>query len=114
MKERLDRYGFVNRSHLGLAATFIERAEILRAKRQNVGELLSTYGIHDGNIMLDRMPFDYESVQDYPAELVIGIEIYRHSRPTEFNGTRRGAGALSPGGQAASMRPLVVIWTFIP
>ena len=114
VKERLDRYGFVDRSHLGLAATFIERPEILRAKRQNVGELLSTYGIYDGNIMLDRMPFDYESVKDYPAELVIGIEIYRHSRPTEFNGTRSGAGALSPGGQAASMRPLVVIWTFIP
>ncbi len=114
VKERLDRYGFVDRSRQGLAATFVERAEILRAKRQNIGELLSTYGIYDGNIMLDRMPFDYESVKDYPAELVIGIEIYRHSRPTEFNGTRSGANILSPGGQAAAMRPLVVIWTYIP
>ena len=114
VKQRLERDGFVDRSHLGLAAMFIERPEILRAKRQNVGELLSTYGIYDGNIMLDRMPFDYESVKDYPAELVIGIEIYRHSRPNEFNGTRSGATALSPGGMAASMRPLVVIWTYIP
>jgi hypothetical protein len=114
VKERLVRYGFVDRSHLGLAATFVERPEILRARRQNIGELLSTYGIYDASILLDRMPFDYGSVQDYPAELVIGIEIYRHSRPTEFNGTRSGATALSPGGIAASMRPLVVIWTYIP
>jgi hypothetical protein len=99
---------------MGLAATFVQRPEILRAKRETVGELLSIYGIYDASIMLDRMPFDYGSVRDYPAELVIGIEIYRHSRPTEFNGTRSGATSLSPGGLAASMRPLVVIWTYIP
>ena len=114
VKERLDHDGFIERSRLGLAATFIERADILRKMPQNIGELLDTYGIHDGNIMLDRMPFDYESVRDYPAELVIGVEIYRHSRPTEFNGTRRGPGALSPGGQAAAAQPRVLIWTFIP
>ena len=114
VKQRLDRDGFVQRSHLGLAATFVERPEILRARRQTVGELLSNYGIYDGSIMLDRMPFDYESVKDYPAEMVIGIEIYRHSRPTEFNGTRSGPTAFSPGGMAASMRPLVLIWTYIP
>jgi hypothetical protein len=63
VKERLDRYGFVDRSHQGLAATFVQRAEILRAKRRNVGGL-STYGIYD-NIMLDRMPFDER--EGYPA-----------------------------------------------
>jgi hypothetical protein len=114
VKERLDRYGFIQRSHLGIAATFVERPEILRLKRQNIGELLATYGIYDANIMLDRMPFEYEFVRDYPAELVIGMEIYRHSRPTEFNGTRSGPTMMSAGGLAASMRPLVVIWTYIP
>jgi hypothetical protein len=114
VKQRLDRDGFIDRSHLGISGTFIQRADILRLRRETVGDLLAVYGVHDGQIMLDRMPFDYESVRDYPAELVIGVEIYRHSRPTEFNGTRRGPGALSPGGQAASMQPLVVIWTYIP
>jgi hypothetical protein len=114
VKERLNRDGFVDRSHLGISGTFVQRADILRLQRQTVGDLLAVYGVHDGDIMLDRMPFDYESVRDYPAELVIGVEIYRHSRPTEFNGTRRGPGALSPGGQAASMQPLVLIWTYIP
>lgn len=114
VKERLDHDGFIERSRLGLAATFVERADILRKMPQNIGELLATYGIYDASIMLDHMPFDYESVRDYPAELVIGVEIYRHSRPTEFNGTRRGPGALSPGGQAAGAQPLVLIWTFIP
>jgi hypothetical protein len=47
---------------------------------------------------MDRMPVDYELLRDYPADLVIGIEIYRHNRPTEFNGTRRGATIMSSGG----------------
>jgi hypothetical protein len=114
VKERLEMNGFIVRSRMGLAATFVERADVLRLKRQNVGELLSSYGIYDASIVLDRMPFEYEWVRDYPADLVIGIEIYRHSRPTEFNGTRSAATMLSPGGMAASMRPLVVIWTYIP
>jgi len=65
-----------------------------------------------GNI--DRMPVDYETLRDYPAGLVIGVEIYRHQRPQEFNMTRAAPGILSPGGQAAGMSALVVIWTYIP
>ena len=72
-------------------------------------ELLDVYGIRGGTILLDRMPFDYESVRDYPANLVIGVEIYRHSRPTEFNMTRSGPNMFDPGGLANSMQPLVVI-----
>jgi hypothetical protein len=114
VKEKLDRNGFISRSHLGVAATFVQRSDILRAGRQTLGDLLAIYGIYDGAIMLDRMPFDVASVRDYPADLVIGMEIYRHSRPTEFNMTRRGANIMDPGGMANSMQPLVVIWTFIP
>ena len=112
VKERLDRVGFVERSRLGVSATFVRRAEILRRRPQTVGDILSAYGIRAGTFMLDRMEFDYESIRDYPAELVIGVEIYRHSRPVEFNMTRRGPMSLSPGGHAASMQPLVLIWTF--
>ena len=60
------------------------------------------------------MPTDYDMLSNYPADMVLGIEIYRHGRPQEFNMTRSGANIMSPGGQRALMLPLVVIWTFIP
>jgi hypothetical protein len=115
VKERLDRVGYLNRSHLGISATFIDRADILRRKPLTVADILSTYGIHDqAEFLMDRMPVDYELLRDYPADLVIGVEIYRHNRPTEFNGTRRGPNMLSAGGMANAMMPQVLIWTFIP
>lgn len=114
VKQKLDRVGFQDRYHSGQSGTFIERAEILRRQSFTVADILSAYGIHDGDFVLDRMPTDYDTMRDYPADLVIGIEIYRHGRPTEFNMTRAAPGILSPGGQSALMLPLVVIWTFIP
>jgi hypothetical protein len=115
VKERLDRVGYLTRYHSGLAATFIDRADILRRKPLTVADILSTYGIHDqAEFIMDRMPVDYDLLRDYPADLVIGVEIYRHNRPSEFNGTRRGPTMLSAGGMANSMMPQVVIWTFIP
>jgi len=114
VKQRLEQKGFIDRSHLGIAGTFVDRAEILRRRPQTLEDVLGWYGIHGGTITLDNMPIDYEGVRDYPADLVIGVEIYRHSRPTQFNGTRRGPNIMSPGGQAASMEPLVLVWTFIP
>ena len=115
VKERLDRVGFLSRYHSGMSATFVDRADILRRKPLTVADILSTYGIHDrAEFIMDRMPVDYDLLRDYPADLVIGVEIYRHNRPTEFNGTRRGPTLLSSGGLANSMLPQVVIWTFIP
>jgi hypothetical protein len=114
VKQKLDRNGFLDRYHSGQSGTFIQRADILRRQAFTVADILSAYGIHDGDFVLDRMPADYDMLRDYPADLVIGIEIYRHGRPTEFNMTRSAPGILSPGGQSALMLPLVVIWTFIP
>jgi len=114
VKKRLEQNGYVDRTHLGLAAEFVDRAEILRRKPQTVRDILAVYGIYGGTFLLDRMPVDYETVKDYPADLVIGVEIYRHQRPQEFNMTRSVPGILSPGGQAAAMAALVVIWTYIP
>jgi len=80
-----------------------------------VADILSTYGIHEqAEFIMDRMPVDYDLLRDYPADLVIGVEIYRHNRPTEFNGTRRGATIMSSGGMSNLMMPQVLIWTFIP
>ena len=44
-----------------------------------------------------------DGLRDYPADLVIGVEVYRHGRPTEFNGTRRDPGLMSPGGMAPQL-----------
>jgi hypothetical protein len=115
VKERLDRVGYLSRYRSGVAGTFIDRADILRRKPLTVADILSTYGIHDrAEFIMDRMPVDYDLLRDYPADLVIGVEIYRHNRPTEFNGTRRGPTIMSAGGMANLNMPQVVIWTFIP
>ena len=113
-KQKLDGNGFFTREHSGMSGTFIERDEILKRNPLNVAELLEWYGVSSGDIVMDRMPSDFESLRAYPADLVLGIEIYRHGRPTEFNGTRFAPTMMSPGGLQASMAPLVVIWTFIP
>jgi hypothetical protein len=112
--QKLFRTGFSSRQHSGSSGTFIDRAEVLKRNRQTVAELLEGYGVHDGDIVMDRIPMDFESLRTYPADLVLGIEIYRHGRPVEFNGTRNVPTMLSRGGLSASMAPLTVIWTFIP
>jgi hypothetical protein len=112
-KEKLDRTGYFSRRNSGESGTFIDRAEILKRQPQTVEDLLRYYGVHDGDILMDRMPSDFDSIRYYPADLVLGIEIYRHGRPTEFNGTRSIPTMFTPGGLQASMAPLIVIWTFI-
>jgi hypothetical protein len=115
VKERLDRVGFLNRYRSGGSGTFIDRADILRRKPLTVADILNSYGIYDqAEFIMDRMPVDYDLLRDYPADLVIGVEIYRHNRPTEFNGTRRGPTMMASGGMANLMLPQVLIWTFIP
>lgn len=114
LKQKLDRVGFFDRSHSGQSGTFIDRAEILRRQSMTVADILSAYGIHEGNVTLDRMPSDFDMLRSYPADLVVGIEIYRHGAPTEFNMTRQGPGVLSPGGMSNLMMPTIIIWTYIP
>ena len=114
VKQRLDRNGFLSREHSGNSGTFIDRTEILRRQPQTVADILSAYGIHDGAFLLDRMPVDIDLLRNYPADLVIGVEIYRHGRPTEYNMTRRAPSMFSPGGAAAARQVMVLIWTYIP
>ena len=113
-KQRLDRIGFVDRSHSGLSGSFVDRAAISKSRRQYLDEVLEEYGIHSGDVMLDRIPLDFEDVRGYPADLVLGIEIYRHGRPTEFSGTRNGPNMFAPGGVQNAMKALIVVWTFTP
>lgn len=109
VKQQLDRRGFTSRSHLGISATFLNRKEILRRNRNYLGDILSAYGVHNGDVVIDRMPLTFDDVRDFPAELVIGIEIYRHNRPAEFGGTMAAGSVMRTGGLRP---PLVVVWTF--
>lgn len=113
--ERLDRTGFTTRSRVGTSALFLERAELLRRKPRYLTDVLEAYGIHSADIIIDHMPSDWDLLKSYPADLVIGMEIYRKrsSLPTEFNMTKMGSSALSQAGQADLMRPTVVVWTFV-
>lgn len=113
VKDQLYRNGYIARTHLGISATFIDRAEILRRRRESVGDMLRVYGIGDADYVLDRMSLTYDDIRDYPTALVIGIEIYPHLRPTEFEMMRSSStSVMTPGGGRSA--PLVVIWTYVP
>lgn len=113
LARRLDRVGFLGRKKFhGGEGTFLMPTDWERSKPQTVRDILSRYGIFsaDVDLLMDRMPLDYLDVRDYPAELIAAVEIYRHGRPAEFNGTSAGPTAF----RSARIRPLVVIWTHIP
>ena len=115
--ERLNRVGFVSRSRMGTSGRFIDRAEILRRRPIQITDILSGYGVSRNSIFsLDRMETDWDNLSTYPAELVIGVEIYRRrgSLPTEFDHTRGGVLALGLGGSGGIAPTTVLIWTYIP
>lgn len=117
LAKRLDHVGFLNRKKFnGGEGTFVTPGDIEKYKPQTLRDILQRYGIfeYSADIQFDRMPLDWLDVQDYPAELIAGVEIYRHGRPVEFNATRRGPSLLSAGGTAFAAKYLVVVWTYIP
>lgn len=111
---RLERSGFTNRSHFG-EGEFLTPAQIMKRRPLTLRDVLSVYGMRESaTYIIDGMPLEYEDIAEYPAELIAGIEIYRHNRPIQFGMTRRGPGVLGRGGGAYLMRPMVVIWTYVP
>ncbi len=111
---RLNRVGYLDRHRFEGTGTFVDRQEILRRKPQTVADILAWYGFHDDKgveFQLDRFAVDYNTVQSYPAELVIGVEVYRHNRPAEYNMTRGGPNMFSSGGAQNASQVLVLIWT---
>jgi hypothetical protein len=119
VKQKLERVGFTTRSNMGLSADFIGRADIIKQRPMMIADALRARGVYQADVVLDRMPADFDDLKIYPADLVLGIEIYRHGRPSEFNGTRSPvdqALAKPPSGGPPPIpnRPLVVVWTFIP
>jgi hypothetical protein len=117
LSRRLDRVGFLTRKKFnGGEGTFITPADMERFRPNTLRDILSRYGIYrDGpDFRLDKMVITYEDIQDYPAEMIAGVEIYRHGRPIEYNMTRSGPNLLQPGGGAFQSQLLVLIWTYIP
>ena len=87
----------------------------MKHQPETLGDILSRYGLRkSADYRLDRMALGYDDIADYPADQIAGIELYRHTRPIEFSGTRGGANLMSAGGMGNLMRPLVLIWTYIP
>jgi hypothetical protein len=115
--ERLDRVGFITRSHMGTAGRFIDRAEILRRKPVYLTDILRTYGLSmSDNYTLDRIPMDWSELENYPLDLVIGVEIYprRGTMPVEFSGTSRGRLTFTNDRGTPIRQANVLIWTFVP
>lgn len=111
--ERLERVGFSMRAKTG-SATIINREEILRRNPVFVTDLLEKYGVRkNAEFTMDRMETDWDNLSTYPADLVVGVEIYRRraSLPSQFDRTRRSGLTMSYNG----IEPYVVmIWTYIP
>jgi hypothetical protein len=131
LKQRLDMDGYTGRAHSEASGTFLNLENLQRWRAQTVKDLLGYYGItdEDGDYRIDRMSVDLKFLEAYPADQVIGVEIYRHERPTEFNmmgtqpvfGTSGGSApsngpvTVLPSGRAPRQgggHPLVLIWTF--
>lgn len=79
--------------------TWPERADILRYRPQTIEDILRRYGVYEGEVLVDNMPTPYLDLRQFPADLVIGVEIYRRNRPTRWAGTMSDS--------ALSFRPLV-------
>lgn len=127
VEERLQRVGFTDHRHFEAGGIFIDRTEILRRKPTYVSDVLAVYGIRMNNasFTLDRIPVDTATLSNYPMELVIGIEIYRHRSevPIEYSRTSSGGGvgAYGNAGVRAFSRSntgiapaTVLIWTYLP
>ncbi|MEP6622508.1 MAG: hypothetical protein ABJE47_24515 [bacterium] len=88
-------------------------------------DLLANYGVGPSSaFVLDRTPVDWATLETYPVDLIIGVEVYLHraSLPSEFNMTRNIAtifGNLTAtnaqsAGQTSLMQPTVILWSYVP
>ena len=117
----LTQDGFTWRSKAEPMGQFMKRPEILRYQGRTVPEMLESRGIRDTDpveFQLNFMQVDWDFLRNYPADLVLGVEIYRHSRPIEYNGTRPNSVASGFGSTGRSLtggrqaNALVIIWTY--
>jgi len=117
----LTQDGFSWRSKAEPSGRFIQRADIVRYEGRTVAELLDAFGIRETDPVqyhLNFMPTDYDQLRSYPADLVLGVEIYRHTRPIEFNATRPNEVSSGFGSTGQSLtngrqaNALVIIWTY--
>lgn len=123
--EKLERSGFAYRRKASGGGTFVERSDILRMHPLTITDLLRNYGVGPtAAFVLDRVPVDWETLETYPVDLIIGVEVYLHrsSLPTAYNMTRRVATAFGnlqsrnaqSSGQQALMQPTVLLWSYVP
>jgi len=113
--QRLDRVGFTERSRMGHAATFYTRRDIIDTHAQTLQQLLSRMGANmSDKFLLDRIPMEWGDLVDYPMDLIVGIEVYRHSLPVELSITRRGRLQFTDDRGTPLTSKTILLWTYIP
>jgi hypothetical protein len=113
--QRLDRVGFTSRSHMGHAARFFTRRDILDTHAITLQQLLAHMGVSRGDtFLLDRIPMEWGDLVDYPMDLIVGVEVYSRSLPVEFSMTRSGRRSFSQSPAAPLNSKTVILWTYIP
>ena len=122
---KLERSGFAYRRKGNGGGTYIERSDVLRQHPLTITDLLRRYMVDGGAaFVLDNIPVDWETLETYPVDLIVGVEIYRHrsSLPQQFNMTRNiatifgdlGARNAQSIGQTSLMQPTVILWSYVP
>ena len=104
----LKNVGYTFRSRGGLGGRFLTNATMDKERWRTIGEALHAQFIDRGDVVLDGMPIQFMDVIEYPVAQVAAVEIYRTSRPIEFDF------ATWHTGQFSTRAPLVLIWTFRP
>jgi hypothetical protein len=104
----LRNVGYTFRSGGGLGGRFLTNASMDKERWHTIGEALHAQFISRADVVLDGMPIQFMDVIEYPVAQVAAVEIYRTSRPIEFDF------ATWHTGQFSTRAPLVLIWTFRP
>lgn len=104
----LKNVGFTFRSRGGLGGHFLTNASMSAERWYTLSEALRNQFITRGDLVIDGMPAQFRDAENYPVAQIMAVEIYRTSRPIEFDF------ATWHTGQFSTRAPLILVWTFRP
>lgn len=123
--EKLERSGFTSRARAAITGSFVDRSTILKQRPLRITDVLRARRIDQNTrFILDNIPVDWATLDEYPVDLIIGIEIYRlpGEVPVAFDMTRNvptafgnlNAKNAQVVGEVGLMQPTVVLWSYVP
>lgn len=104
----LKNVGFTFRSRGGLGGRFMTNASMSDERWYTLGEALRDQFITRGDLVIDGMPAQFRDAENYPVAQIMAVEIYRTTRPIEFDF------ATWHTGQFSTRAPLILVWSFRP